>query len=351
MQKVNPFTPGINQFGRKNEEARFEELLGRVRAGTAEALAITSVRGMGKTYLLEKFAGIARRSNTLTISTRAQKGEGVGDILKKIANELQRSLEEINETSAMPIGALRLAIFSGKGNAHVQYEKAYSVLKNYFEAIAILIDNAEKLKPGTINELARIVEKLAQENMPYFLVFSYSGGLKITGEKIREIRVPPLRDTEMKKAIEGALKPHGLRMGDECLAAIMADSQGHPLVFLITCWILFDRMRENEKIISKGHYVRNRDAIIDKLGQELFDELYDKASASERNIVVALAQMGEVMRVRDIATYIKSPINTVTTLIARLTEDGVVEREGRGKYKLFNPLFGGYVLKRANLQP
>lgn len=350
MQGINPFTPGIQRgiTSRREETTLFESYLNSTRARNPISILLIGAKGMGKSYLLGQFLSLAEKNKALCAIIRAQKSDTKDTIVKKIVLELIKPIHEAVILGAFSKKALRVAEeivakINGQNAASLLEELHKEIEKNY-EAVVIFIEEVEKISLETVTILTDLTSATCKKNIPYMFVFSRNGKIKINTENIKIMVIPPLTGREIEKMIFSALKPHNLKMGEECLRRVIDESEGHPLILLTICWTLYDKIKENERVISKGHYAAYSPAIMSNLARELFDDLYEETSNSEQEILTVLAS-GEA-QVSEIAKKINKPLNTVTTLIARLTKRGTVEKKSRGRYRIFNALFGTYVKEK-----
>jgi len=340
MRGINPFTPGIQNelIGRKEEINLFNSYLSSTIAGQPVFMLVIGTKGMGKTSLLRSFQIIAEKNRALAVLFRAHKS----DEIKRLIEELQDTINEkisLNLLSKKYVGLLNRPKINQAELG--KFEAIYENLKKEIPAIVFLIDDISQLTQGSLKDLIDIFSKLSDKKIPYMLVLSATGDLHLAKELFRPVYVSQINERDIKELIETALAPRKLKMGDECLHAIIDDSQGHPFVLLTICWTIYDKIKENEKVISKGHYIAYLPTIMHNLARELFDDLYEETSQGERAVLRAFAN-GEAS-VSNIAAQLNKPLNTVTTLVLRLAKSGNLTKIARGRYKIFNRLYGKYV--------
>ena len=327
MKGINPFTPGFEQelVGRKEELRLFESSLSLARSGQPISIFLEGTIGMGKTTLLKKYESLAQKSGAQVARVSAQKSDTLETILKKIANLI------CQEESIM------------EKNANEMFAKIYR--KNESDLLVILIDNFEKIQPIIQEKLLDMCIDTIEKHMKCIFVFAGVNGKHKT-PLTRNVLLKELTKYDIEEMIAQGLKPHNLKMGEECLKAIEEDSSGHPLIIQIICWVLYDKIKETEKMITKGQYSAYLPLIINNLSRELFDDLYEKTAPTQRIVLSMLAQTGQEMRSIEIAQKINKPLNSVTTLLKRLTLRGSIVKVKRGSYRIFNRLYGKYVLMK-----
>jgi hypothetical protein len=165
-------------------------------------------------------------------------------------------------------------------------------------------------------------------------------------ELLRRMELGPFGEHEAREVVEKALKKGPPKMGEECLLSVLADTGGNPRLFKAVCFIIYDRLRDNEKIISKGHYLAYLPQIMGSLSRDWFGAMYQETPASERAVLKALASGDEGMHVSDIAKRLRKPLGPITALVGRLRGRGQVVRIDRGRYRVFSKLYGRYVAQR-----
>ena len=112
------------------------------------------------------------------------------------------------------------------------------------------------------------------------------------------------------------------------------------------CHDIYGRLRENEKIISKGHYLAYLPQIMGSLSREWFGKMYQETPRAEREILHVMAKE-DSMHVSDIAKKLGKPLGPITALTRRLLDRGQIVKLDRGKYKIFCRLYARYVAQRS----
>jgi hypothetical protein len=166
-------------------------------------------------------------------------------------------------------------------------------------------------------------------------------------ENANLLELRTLDSHEAGEMVERALGKGPPKMGEECMNSIMADTQGNPRLFKTVCRLVYERLRDNERVISKGHYLAYLPYIMSMLGREWFGRLYQETPASERAILAVLAKNEDGMHVSDIAKTLKKPLGPTTALMKRLLDSGQVVKLDRGKYRIFARLYAKYVSQRG----
>ncbi len=336
MEGPNPFISleedAKNIYGRKEEAKIFNDFVNMVSSMQGTGILITGGLGMGKTALLRHFKYIAEKNGLLVPYVKIERGEKLNDIIEKLGTEfslLLNSEQKIN---------------------HEKLETMLDGIKTFgnFGAV-IFLDEIDQVK-----EHDRLIEEIVS------ILKKYWGKRKLgfVMSSVKELEYPEI----IKKMVLDAFSEHdahdfvtsalsrdkkSLKMGEECLHSIMIDSNGNPKIVNEICRYMYSRIRENEKIISKGHYLAYLPHILSMFSREWFGKIYQETPEAEMNIVRVIAKNNDGVHVSKIAKELGKPIGQITVLIKRLLGRGQIIKMERGKYRIFARLYGKYVLSRG----
>ena len=307
-----------NIVGRKEEIRIFNSF---VNSGQAGILGVVGGPGIGKTSLIRHFSHIARKQGLLAPYVKIEKGEGIEALSDKI----------FQETRAIPN-------FDIRRNAPESFEELVGIVKSgkHFGAM-LFIDDIDKMKKT--KEALGIINKAKEQRVS--VVMSSTRAI----EAERTMILGPFEEHEAREVVEKALGKN-LKMGEECFNAIMKDTEGNPRLFNTVCHHIYDRLRENEKIISKGHYLAYLPHIMNMLSREWFGKMYQETPQAERTILLSISKK-EWIHVSDIAAELDKPLGPITALVKRLLDRGQIVKLERGRYKVFAKLYGKYVISRS----
>jgi hypothetical protein len=224
-------------------------------------------------------------------------------------------------------------------------EKA--AMKSHFGVVIFIDDFDRARKSGEfLNEILGEAKKAWGKKALGFVIGS---GIVIGEESdlISRVHMQPFDEHDAREFMEKALKKGPPKMGEECLQSLLADTGGNPRLLKIVCRIIYERLRDNEKIISKGHYLGYLPQIMNSLSREWFGRMYQETPGAEKRILEILAKSEEGMHVSDVARAMGKPLGPVTALTKRLLESGQISRIDRGKYRIFSRLYARYVNQRS----
>ncbi len=338
MKGPNPFarweSDASGICGRKDESRIFNGFAGRAAAGQGGVLIVAGGPGTGKTTILRHFQAEAERAGLSTVFVNAEEREDEKAIADKAYREIPLMPGQ-KAKGAAPEGFERLAAAVEKGS------------KAGFGAI-IFIDDIDRMRkaPEALSALARLAKAgWGRKRVGYVVSTTAAPGISSEVATLMDLR--PFEEHEARELVEKALGKGPPKMGDECLSSIIADSGGNPRLIKSVCMHIYDKLRDNEKVITKGHYLGYLQYIISMLGREWFGSMYQSTPPSEKAILHELAANEDGMHVSDMAEKLGKPLGPVTALVGRLLDSGQIVRVGRGKYRIFSKLYARYVAQRS----
>ncbi|MDD5340317.1 MAG: AAA family ATPase [Candidatus ainarchaeum sp.] len=337
MKGPNPFAfmeenpEGIS--GRRYESGIFNSFANAAAAKQPQVLVVVGGPGSGKTFLLRHFRHEAEKKGMLTPYVRAEKGEGVASAVGRLYQET-------------------MLMQGARGAAHPETFDALAqalerVGAKHFGTI-MFIDDADNLRKAgeAVSSLIKLAAALQGKKAVAFVLGST---LEWKAEGAAVLRLKPFDEHEAKEFIDRGLG-NGPKMGEECLHSIMADSGGNPRLVKAVCRQIYDRLKDTEKVITKGHYLAYLPYMMSMLSGEWFGGMYQETPAAERAILAVMAGTPEGMHVSDIARTLGRPLGQTTALMKRLLDSGQVVRLDRGKYRIFAGLYARYVAQRSGIE-
>ena len=338
MKGPNPFAPyeddPANICGMRDESRIFNGFADAVASGQGGVMLIQGGPGSGKTMLLRYFKGEAERKGVACPFVPAEKGENDRALVDKIWQELSY-LPDFKGGPAHPDSIVKAMAAAARAD------------KAGFGSI-IFIDDLDRMRKAP--EFLSAVVKAAQSawgRSKVGFVVSTTMAMEAPSEVASVMSIKPFDERDARELIEKALKKGPLKMGDECLNSIIADSGGNPRLIKSVCRHIFEKLRDNEKVITKGHYLGYLQHIMSMLSREWFGRMYQETPAAERAILHELAREEGGMHVSDAARRLGKPLGPVTALTKRLLDSGQIVKVDRGRYRVFAKLYARYVSQRA----
>ncbi len=335
MKGPNPFAAleggGEILSVRKDESRIFNGLLEATGAGQSSMILVKGGPGSGKSAMLSAFKEEAERNGLLSPYVKAERNEDIRAVAGKLSQDGALLAGTITKEAPDSVAALVHAL-----------ERMAS--KRHFGVI-VFIDDIDIMRK-TEECLPQIWKTLGKSKVSF--VVSITRGLRISlpeNAKLMDLR--PLDEHDANEMVERALKKGPPKMGEECMNSIMTDTQGNPRLFRTVCRLVYDKLRDNERVISKGHYLAYLPYIMSMLGREWFGRLYQEIPASEKAIIGVLASSEDGMHVSDVAKRLKKPLGPTTALMKRLLDTGQVVKLDRGKYRVFARLYARYAAQRG----
>jgi hypothetical protein len=150
----------------------------------------------------------------------------------------------------------------------------------------------------------------------------------------------PFTFDEAKESIDVRLRVSGSKISvdDKAIETITEKTKGHPYLIMFVMFELLMRVRGIQKITMKD--LENAWPSIEKsLGETIFSQKYQTASAREKQLMIAIAETEkESVFPNDFKDF-----GSAAELFSRLERKELLLRQGRGRYSLFHPMFAEFL--------
>lgn len=335
MKGPNPFLPWEEDlsriYGRKEETRIFNSFVNAASSKQGGGMLVVGGPGLGKTFLMRYFGQQAEKNGLLAPYVKAEKGEDSYAVVAKLYQELM----------------LLPGFKKGKAPKTFRGLVEQTEKPGRFGTVFLIddIDNMRKADEAVSGILRTLKSAWGKKKAAF--VMSSTKEFKVKSELLSILKLKPFDEHDARELVTKALEKGPPKMGEECLHSIMAGSSGNPRIFKTICRHIYDRLRDNEKVISKGHYLAYLPHIMSMLSREWFGGMYQETPETERHILRVLAKSDEGMHVSDIAKKLGKPLGPVTALTKRLLDRGQIVRLDRGKYRIFAKLYAKYVTQRG----
>ncbi len=347
MKAPNPFAPWDEStiIGRKEQFKAFEDYLERVTSGDSRILLLRGTPGSGKGMIMRHFQTEALKRKLFAPYIKASRNEKMDRITKELFQELESEIMDKVDSGLMPEGRANAFIRQSRtGTLRMLINNLWRTLGRTFPGILFFIDDFDNVRKN--EEMLRHVSNIAAEKRNIGFVFSTTGKFRHLPENVQEMDLGPLEEYEFRDYLAKVLKKEP-RMGDECTKSVYKDSGGNPKLIKQVCWILYDKLKEEEKIISKAHYSTNMRNMMSFLSRDWFGKLYASASAQEKIVLKILARANKPLSVKETARQLNKPMGPVATLLLRLEAKGHIVKIKRGNYQIFSGLYAKFIKERG----
>jgi len=347
MKESNPFAPWDEStiIGRKEQFKAFEDFLNRVTSGDSRILLLRGTPGSGKGMLMRHFQAEALKRRLFAPYIKASRNEKMDRITKELFQELESEIMDSVDSRIIPEGKANAFIRQSRtGTLRVLINNLWRTLGPSFPGILFFIDDFDNVRKS--EEMLRHVSNIATEKRNIGFVFSTTGKFKRIPENVQQMDLGPLEEYEFRDYLAKVMKKEP-KMGEECTKSVYRDSGGNPKLIKQVCWIIYDKLKEGEKVIAKAHYSANMRNIMSFLSRDWFGKLYASASAQEKTVLKVLARANKPLSVKETSRQLNKPMGPVATLLLRLEAKGHIVKIERGKYQVFSGLYAKFIKERG----
>jgi hypothetical protein len=152
----------------------------------------------------------------------------------------------------------------------------------------------------------------------------------------------PFTFEEAKESVNVRLKVAGSKVSidDKVIQTITQKTDGHPYLIMFS---MFELLMYANKTNSIGLTELQKiwPTIEASLGESIFSQKFQMASEKERQLMIAIAELGKPF----VSPVDFKKFGSTAELFSRLEKKELLLRQGRGKYCLFHPMFAEF-LKR-----
>ena len=384
----NPFTPGSGLdppylAGRERELRAFGNMLRSIGDGRVDNIMMYGLRGVGKTVLLGRFAGVCRDSGFLAL-TRYQYSakESNPDMFTDNIKYVLRSAVESHSKIESVKGKIRLAKEYIKPSAVgvpgiVYYEPSYSynkkeplvdhlvnyLIKNWkiinelgYKGAVFLFDEFHMINDVKRNDWHVVADFIGAINEVQRQGYRYSvvlSGLPMMLKNVKTARsytermfnlveLSNLSLDDGRRAIVRPLEDVDRSFSPGLVDAILEDAGGYPyFIQFFACEVL---QRFDKSKIGMREYKSVRGALVSKLRRNFFDQRMVDLSTRERKTLRLMSQIPETdMEFSSILAATGYSRGALSSHLGRLERKGIIYRHNRGHYKFALPMLKSYL--------
>ena len=367
---ANPYAPGAGTpppalVGRDDIIDEADIALQRLKAArTSQHLLVTGLRGVGKTVLLGKLAGLGEHRGYRVIRVEALGGD---DTLRSFLRQARRIVEELSGGTKVgralkSIESVSLTV-AGTGlsferqAATPDREALADVVTDVAAAaqeddlgVMVALDEAQQLDRLDLRRLLAGVHRCGQDGLPLYCLLA--GLPNLVGEVARAATyaermfttadLGPLTPVQVRRAVVEPADDIGVGWSDAAVDGIVDRSDGYP--FFVQTWAYHTWNAAYDDPISAEDVGRAEPNAGHALDSSFFAARIARIPASEVAYVQALAALGSgPHRSGEVAAAGGKTTSQVAAFRDRLIHEGVVYAPRYGWVEFAIPHFDAYV--------
>lgn len=344
--RINPYRPGAGTTppilaGRDELIASVSTSMLQVSStGIGERpVVIWGLRGMGKTVLLNHFVSLAKSNNWFVVKFEARADE---DLPRKIAQEMaavlrrQRVFADIArdamakslrvlksfQLSFDPTGiiAINSSIepepgYADSGNAQLDFldvcETIGEAARSLDIGVLIAVDELQEASLADLKTVNMTLHALGQDAEPVPVYFIGTGLPTLPGilskantyaERLYQYHeLESLDEAASEQALAIPAEHEGVSWSAEAMDYVTSLVKGYPY-FIQQCGrCAWDVIADEAREIALDDAVTGAAIAIDEIDRGLYQARWDRATNSERTMMMAMAQLGGLARIQDVA--------------------------------------------------
>ena len=368
---ANPYAPGAGTpppalVGRDPTIERAEIGMRRIASKrTSQHQLITGLRGVGKTVLLGKLAGLAEHIGYRVIRIEAVGGD---DTLRSLLRQARRVVEEFDrgkkvtralrsiESVSLTVAGTGLSVDRGhrprpdrEALSDVVTDMAAAAADNDL-GVMIAIDEAQMLDRHDLRRLLAGVHRCGQDGLPLYCVLA--GLPNLVGDVAKAATyaermftmadLGPLTPEQVVRAITEPASEIGVEWTQGATGQIIDRSDGFP--FFVQTWAYHTWNAAHDEPITSDDVERAAPNADHALDSSFFAARIARIPSSEVAYVQALASLGQgPHRSGDVADAADKTTSQVAAFRDRLINEGVIYAPRYGWVEFAIPHFDQYV--------
>jgi len=391
MSTINPFNPGSGVSppflaGRKSHLAAFKEMLRSIEDDKNENRLVVGLRGTGKTVLLDEFYKVCIENNFLPIrrSQFSRKHCDPVEFTKAIKYDVRTTIESFSKIGKFKGTLASIGSFLKPKKVGLDlfyYEPSYDStsrvpledhLKKYFinnwrifknsnyKGVIFLYDefhtvyDVSRNRWFVLSDFIGVLNEVQNKGCKYFLVFSGLPNLHLNITKARSytermfttINVKNLSKQEAQLAITKPLEKSDYQFNSNLVKKLIEDTGSYPYFIQFYCRELVSN--SSKKNVTLNDYERVKPIIVKQLEDDFFDPRMEKLSDDERKVLFAMSkETQEDIKFDSIKKHSMIPRTTLSKLLQRLEEKGLVFNYKRAVYRFSVPMLREYLVRKS----
>lgn len=389
---LNPYTPGAGLIpeylaGRDDTLNASKEILAYLSKGKpTRSIMYYGLRGVGKTVLLNKIEQYADDIDDIlyehieisengsfksAISLHCQKlirqisaKESVKEMALKALSVLKAFSLTYSSGGAEVIMSLDMDVVPAIGvsdtrnfqNDLTELFVSMGILASKSEyAICLFIDEIQYIKEDEFEALIAAVHRVNQKGLPVLIfgaglpkITKLAGDVKSYAERLFEfVEIGSLKESDAIDALVKPAKEEGVTFQDEAVAEILKITGGYPYFIQEYGKQVWEYIDENGMITLES-VQKAKDSFNDSLDKSFFKVRYDRATAKEKEFMLAMVKCGDLpCTITQIAQIMGRTTQNISPLRGQLIHKGFIYPTGHAELDFTVPQFDQY-LKRIN---
>jgi hypothetical protein len=381
----NPYVPNAGATppvlpGRESLIDTFTTAIERLKIGRhAKSLLPYGLRGVGKTVLLRRFVGEARRAGYLTAVIEAEEET---EFIPALADQLRRVLFTLDtgakvhalakralrvfksftvkaglEGLSMSLGVDAERGFGDSGDISTDLTALFLAIgeaaREQQTAVLIAVDEVQYLKEREFSALIKAIHQVTQEGLPILVVatglpqvLALAGEAKSYAERLFDYRsIGPLSEDDAREALVVPAANEGAVFEQDAADAVIDATRGYP--FFLQEWAYAAWNEAPGPRITVADVRRGKAIAVPKLDDGFFAVRYNRCTPGEKRYLRAMAELGEgPYRTADVAKTLNRENNKLGPTRDALIKKGMVWSPEHGLIAFTVPLFDQFMRRK-----
>jgi hypothetical protein len=379
---INPFVPGAGTqppelAGRDEIIASAKTALARIKLGRhARSQMLLGLRGVGKTVLLNRIAGLGQDQGYHVVMMEAPEDRRLAEMIVPPLRHLLFKLshrEQASEIAKRALGVVRafakafkvkvgdveFSVDPETGTAdsgHLELDLPQMLLavamacKASGSGVALFIDEVQYLPQSDLAALIVSVHSASQKNDPLILfgaglpqLAALAGEAKSYAERLFDYpEVGPLPEPAAREAIVAPIRREGGDITDDAVAVILQKTCGYP--YFLQEWGHHVWNAAPRSPITKYDAEQSTTAAVRALDKGFFRVRFDQLTPREKDYMRAMAELGPgPHRSGEVADELEMDVRTAGPLRNGLIKKGMIYSPQHGDTAFTVPMFDEFM--------
>jgi len=384
----NPYTPGAGTpppalTGRDPELEQFALLLGRLERGRPEqSLLVTGLRGVGKTVLLDAFAGIAIERGWFASSTEITGDTRLAKVVATMTREALldlRRIERVREAARRALSILKAFTLTTGVGVEIRLEldvqegiadsgdlgrdlgdlfvEVGTVAGDAGRGVVFLLDEVQFLGRSDFEGLIAGLHRSTRRQLPFTVVGAglpslprLAGEAKSYAERLFTFpTIGALSDPAARMALVEPALAEGVSFTEGALNEILRLSARYP--YFLQQYGKHAWLTGTDDVIDEVAVERAHELVLSVLDVDFFHVRFERAAPAEQRYLAAIAALGDGPQRSGEVTRLLGYTSTTETGPVRdsLIKRGLIYSPRHGLVDFTVPLFGDFMRRQHPL--